>query len=817
MRYLGFVLIVILWVSSCQKKQEVQLPGQYKNYTLLPNGWRLSPVGKHVALGELPLNMVVTRDDKFAITVNSGTGPHSLSLVNLDSMKEVQRVSIPKTWRGLALSKDEKTVFASGANDDCLRVFSFDGDSLHYQDSIALKPKGSKIWISVTGLAYWPKTGEVFVVSKKSNRLYRVDPAAKKVTGSLPMDGECFDVLIHPVKPVAYVSVWGKQQIVAVDLNAFKIIKRIKVAPHPCDMAITKNGAYLFVANANVNSVSVIDTKSGKVVEVLNAALKANMPYGSTPNSVALSDDETKLFIANADNNYVAVFDISKITRAHSLGFIPVGWYPTVVRTLHHKNAILVVNGKGLASMANPLGPKPGVADAKKINKGKDEYIGRLFKGALSYIAIPNSKTLARWTKEVYQNTPFTRKKRKIDTKQSVVPSRHNGKRSKQIKYIFYVIRENRTYDQVFGDMPEGNGDSTLCLFPDSLTPNAHRLAREFVLFDNFYTDAEVSADGHNWSTAAYATDYTEKTWPTYYGGKGGTYDYEGGPHIASPTGGYIWDNVLQHGLTFRSYGEFAWHDKKHPGKYKSNLKRLEPYTPTDYPCFDLSIPDTFRIARFKHDFDSLLAINAVPNLSIIRLPNDHTAGTMKGMPTVTAMIGENDYALGQLVDFLSHSSVWPHSVIFVLEDDAQDGSDHVDAHRSVLLAIGPYIKRHFVDHTMYSTSGVIKTMELILGLKPMTQYDLSATPLLAIFKDQADLTPYNGIRPNVDFHAVNTGDLYGAKRCEQFNLKVEDAIPDLEFSEIIWKAVKGANSPMPAPVHSAFVRVVHTDAEEDD
>ncbi len=811
MRYLIFLLTAVLLIASCQKKQEVQIPGQYKQYTLLPNGWRLTPVGKHVKIGELPLNMVVTNDDKFAITLNSGVGPHSLSLVNLDSMKEIQRVPIPKTWRGLALSPEQKKLFVSGANDDCIRIFSFSGDTLSYQDSIALKKKGSKEKISVTGVAFWPKTGEVFAVSKKSNRLYRISPQKKKVTAVLPMDAECFDLVIHPIKPEAYVSVWGMHEIAVVDLNSFKIRRRIQVGDHPCDMALTKDGNYLFVANANVNSVSVIDTKKGSVIEVLNAALKANMPYGSTPNSVALSNDEKKLFIANADNNYLAVFDVSEIGRAHSLGFIPTGWYPTVVRTLHHQNALLVVNGKGLASMGNPLGPKPGVRDAKKINKGKNEYIGQLFRGVLSYIPMPDDHTLAQWSKLVYKNTPFMQNKR-MNNRQSVVSAIHNGQPSKQIKYIFYVIRENRTYDQVLGDMHEGNGDSTLCLFPDSITPNAHRLAREFVLFDNFYTDAEVSADGHNWSTAAYASDYTEKTWPTYYGGKGGSYDYEGGKEIASPSSGYLWDNVLDHGLTFRSYGEFAWHDKKHPGKFKSNVKRLIPYTPTDYPCFDLSIPDTLRVERFKQDFDSLLAKNAVPNLSIVRLPNDHTAGTKEGMPTVKAMIAENDYALGQFVDFISHSKIWPKSIIFILEDDAQDGSDHVDAHRSVLLAVGPYVKRHFVDHTMYSTSGVIKTMELILGLKPMTQFDLSATPLTAIFSDQPDLTPYRGIRPNVNFHELNTPDLYGAKRCEQFNLNIEDAIPDLEFSEIIWKAVKGADSPMPAPVHSAFVKVQDLD-----
>ncbi len=812
MRYVTLFLTFFLLLSACQKKAPKQVPGKYSQYTLLPNGWRLTPVGRHVEIGELPLNMVVTKNDQFAITVNSGMGPHSLSLIDLDSLKEVQRVPIPKTWRGLALSDDEQTVFVSGANDDCLRIFSFKGDTLSYQDSISLRAKGKKEKVSVTGVAYRKGTNEVLAVSKESNGLYRISLKKHQVTDVLPMDGACFDLLIHPKKPVAFVSVWGKHEVAVVDLQTFTIKSRIPVGDHPCDMAMTKDGKYLFVANANFNSVSVINTEKGKVVEVLNAALKADMPYGSTPNSVALSADEKRLYIANADNNYLAVFDISQIEHARSLGFIPVGWYPTVVRTLHHKNVLLVVDGKGLASMPNPLGPKPGVKNSKQVNQGKDEYIGRLFKGALSYIPVPDEKTLGRWTKWVYQNTPFTREKPNRRYRQTVVPSEHNGRRSTKIRYVFYVIRENRTYDQVLGDMKEGNGDSTLCLFPDSITPNAHRLARTFVLFDNFYTDAEVSADGHNWSTAAYASDYTEKTWPTYYGGKGGSYDYEGSKEIAAPSSGYLWDNVLNHGLTFRSYGEFAWHDPKHPGKYKSNLKRLMPFTPTDYPCFDLSIPDTFRVARFKHDFDSLLARNAVPDLSIIRLPNDHTAGTMENFPTVNAMIAENDYALGQLVDYISHSKIWPQSIIFILEDDAQDGSDHVDAHRSVLLAVGPYVKRHFVDHTMYSTSGVIKTMELILGLKPMTQFDLSANPLLAIFTDQADTSTYQGIRPKVDFKERNTANMYGAQRCKEFNLNVEDAIPDLEFSEIIWKAVKGADSPMPAPVHSAFVRVTDDD-----
>ncbi len=808
MRYLGYFLLIGVLLFSCQKKEPPkQKPGQYKTYTLLPNGWRLTPVGKSISVGELPLNLVVSPDGKFAFTSNSGVGPHSISVIRLDSLKEIQRMPIPKTWRGLALNADGTLLFASGANDDCIRVYSFNGDSLTYRDSIGLKAPDSKEWISVTGLAYLAKTNELLAVSKKSNTLYRVSVDKKRVVATLPMNGECFDIRLHPQKPLAFISVWGKGEIAVVDLDKFTIARSIPVGDHPCDMAINKQGTLLFVANANFNTVSVVDLVQGKTIETLNTALKPNMPYGSTPNSVALSPDEKTLFVANADNNYVAVFDVSEPGESRSLGFIPVGWYPTVVRTLK-PDLLLVVNGKGLASKPNPYGPKPGVKDAKEVNKGKNQYIGSLFKGALSLIHFPNEKTLARWSRQVYRNTPFTNKEKTHSSHQSVVPARHNGQRSSAIKHVFYVIRENRTYDQVFGDVPEGEGDSTLCLFPEKITPNAHKLAKKYVLFDHFYTDAEVSADGHNWSTAAYATDYTEKTWPTYYGRKGGTYDYEGGPKIASPSSGYLWDNVLGNGLSFRTYGEFVWHDRDHPGKFKANLKRLQPFTCTTFPCFDLSIPDTVRVQRFIADFDSLLAHNAVPDLSIIRLPNDHTAGTAPDLPTVPAMVAENDYALGLFIEYLSHTPIWKNSVVFVLEDDAQNGSDHIDAHRSVLLAIGPYVKRHFVDHTMYSTSSVIKTMELILGLKPMTQFDLSATPLLNAFTDQADTSVYTHIRPAVDMAEMNTKDMYGAARCEEFNLAVEDAIPDVEFSEIIWKAVKGKDSPMPPPVHSAFVLV---------
>ncbi len=410
-------------------------------------------------------------------------------------------------------------------------------------------------------------------------------------------------------------------------------------------------------------------------------------------------------------------------------------------------------------------------------------------------------------SRKVYDNTPFI-KKVKEQSNQSIIPKKPDGKGSSQIKHIFYIIRENRTYDEVLGDVAEGNGDSTLTLFGRKVSPNAHKLAETYTLYDNFYTDAEVSADGHNWSTAAYATDYVEKLWPVDYGRRGQKYTFEGGTPAAAPSSGYIWNDVLNHHKTFRDYGEFVAGRKDKNGNYEARDKDLRPYAYNKYPGFNLSFPDVDRAKIWAHDFDSLLAIRKVPQFNLIRLPNDHCSGTRPGRPTPVAYVARNDYALGLIVDKISHSKIWKSSILFVLEDDAQNGPDHVDAHRSVLLVIGPYVKRHFVDHTMYSTSGVLKTMELILGLPPMTQYDLAAHPILHSITDTAYLKSYHAIVPKVDMNKLNTRYSYGAKLSEKLNFSREDAVPDGEYNKIIWKAVKGANAVVPTPVHSAFVSV---------
>lgn len=374
---------------------------------------------------------------------------------------------------------------------------------------------------------------------------------------------------------------------------------------------------------------------------------------------------------------------------------------------------------------------------------------------------------------------------------------------------MFYVVKENRTYDQVLGDMPQGNGDSSLTIFPEKVTPNHHALARQFVLLDNFYVDAEVSADGHNWSMAAYANDYVEKTWPISYGGRGGTYDYEGSRKIAFPRDGFIWDYCQRAGISYRSYGEFT-------ASGKASIKSLEGNICVNFPSYNLDITDVDRIKAFKHDFDSLLSAGKVPQFNTIRIGNDHTYGQRLGKLSPISMVADNDLALGQLVEHISKSPIWKESAIFVLEDDAQNGPDHVDAHRSPAFVISPYTKMGSVNHNMYSTSGILRTMELILGLPPMSQYDAAAVPLFDCFTAKPDLAAFKARPPGVSLTVKNTANNTSSIRSGTWDFSREDRAPDLDLNEVVWKSVKGETSIMPAPRRSAFVKL-EMKAEEDE
>jgi len=810
--FVNLLIICLLLLSNKAVSQTVPNNND-PSKVLLPNGWSLSPAGRSMQLGDLPLNIQISPSQRLMAVTNNGQSKHSIQLIDPKAEKLLYEQPIAKAWYGLKFSADEKKLYASGANDNIILIYPIVNRKLAKADTLVLGKSWPTERIGPTGLEVDDAKKRLYTVTKENNSLYVFDLGTKKLLHKVNLGSEAYDCLLSPDKSKLYISLWGSDKLAVYDTKTNRITSEIFTENHPNEIIQNRNGRYLFVANANDNSVSVIDTKVGKVIEVISTALYPTRLTGSTTNGLALSEDEKILYVANADNNCLAVFNVSIPGKSSSKGFIPTGWYPTNVRVAGKK--IFVSNGKGFNSMANPFGPQPvkktdnsgvhtGITEQKEV-----QYIGGLFKGTLSIIDQPGDSKLESFSKQVYANTPYNKQTETLSKglKDNPVPNIQGGK--SPIKYVFYVIKENRTYDQVFGDIKEGNGDPKLCIFPEKVTPNHHALAKEFVLLDNFYVDAEVSADGHNWSMAAYATDYTEKTWPTSYGSRGGTYDYEGSRKIAYPRDGYIWDYCKRAGISYRSYGQFTTKDGATTESLIGNIA-------TKFPPYNLDIKDIDRITAFKSDFDSLLAINAVAKFNTIRIGNDHTSGQRIGKLSPTAQVADNDLALGLLVEHISNSSIWKESAIFVLEDDAQNGPDHVDAHRSPAFVISPYTKRSSVNSTMYSTSGMLRTIELILGLPPMSQYDAAAVPMSDCFTIIPDLRPYQVKPSNVDLEQRNTAWNKSAERSQEWNFAREDAAPDLDLNEVVWKSVKGEDSVMPAPRRSAFLKLEQKKGDDD-
>ena len=799
-----FATFLSLWFAiGCGQPSMIVLPGARQDGTvLLPNGWTLAPAGRHLPVGELPLNMAVSPDEKFILVLNNGTRVHDISVIETGSWQIVRTIPLRKSWLGFKLITEGRELLVSGGNDNRIYLFSFDKGEAMLKDSIVIGapwPK-EKIWIA--GLDVDRGGRYVVAGGKENDSLYIIDLRTRRVIRRLPLGATPYTCLASRTHDSVYVSLWGGRSIAILDTRTLEIRGTIPVGDHPCDMVESPDGTRLFVANANQNTVSVVDLGTGRVVETLTTALFPDALPGSTPNALAIDPAGTRLFVANADNNYLGVFDIAEAGRCRSLGFIPTGWYPTSVRVLGRSSSIVVASGKGLGSAANPDGPnhqKPSTTE---------QYIGSMFKGSVSILAIPDARQMEQYTSRVYACSPYARKRNEKDSRVTGNPVPAGPGESSPVKHVFYIIKENRTYDQVFGDMPQGNGDPRLCLFPDSVTPNHHALVRQFVLFDNFYADAEVSADGHNWSMGAYATDYVEKTWPTMYGGRGGEYEYEGGYPIAYPPGGYLWDNCNRNGVSFRSYGEFAneggWPDRLTEAAIDGLVGHLAPR----YPGWDMKYSDVQRAKDWQREFDEYERSGGLPHFQIIKLPNDHTEGTRRGSLTPRAYVAQNDLALGMIVERISRSRYWKESAIFVVEDDAQNGPDHVDAHRTVALVISPFTEHGFTDSELYSTSSMVRTMELILGLPPMSQFDAAATPMHRAFSAVCDTTPYICRPALVNLDETNITGAYGQEESERMNFRRADAIPDVELSEIVWRSVKGAGTPMPAPVRSAFVRV---------
>jgi len=584
----------------------------------LVNGWKLSPAGTSFPLGDLPLNLAVSKTSKYMAVTNNGQGVQSIELIDLKTEKIVDSVAVGKSWYGLKFSADEKYLYASGGHDNWILKYEIKNNKLVVADSIKLAaPWPEKVGPS--GIEIDEARQQLYVVTRENKAFYVIDLKTNKTINKYDLAAEAYDCKINPNGKELYISCWGCDKVLVFDLEKNNWGSQIPVGDNPNEMMVTAAGNYLYVCNANDNTVSVINLKTKAVIETLDAALFPNSPSGSTTNSIALDAKNKRLYIANADNNCLAVFDVSVPGQSVAKGFIPVGWYPTSVRLV--KNKLWVSNGKGFTPKANPFGPSPLRKREEVIHhggitkEGSDvEYIGSLFTGTMSVIPVPTQSVLDVYSKAVYRNAAYSVEKTKNADKMATgFPIPVKAGQKSPIKYVFYVIKENRTYDQVLADVKGGNGDTSLLLFGRKNTPNQHAIVENFVLLDNFFVDAEVSADGHNWSMGAYANDYLEKTWPTSYGGRGGTYGGEGEREIANNKNGFIWNNCARNGITYRTYGEFMMGSRP-------TIKILENHNCPTYPTYNLAITDTARFGIWKKDFDSLLAINQVPQFNTVRL-----------------------------------------------------------------------------------------------------------------------------------------------------------------------------------------------------
>lgn len=838
-RLIAISLVASLALSALSAAEPVAWPGRAADGSmLLPNHWSLRPAGASLELGDFPVNLAVTPDGKFAIVLHCGYGQHELVVVDLAAKQIASRAAVDEAFYGLVISRDGRKVYCSGASGEVVYGFNFAKGKLSHRQTFPLRDateRGVPAGVAVdeagkTLFAVNLWGGNVSRVNLGDNLVRAVALGTNQMTASQALEApeQDFDTaaatkrakaaklatsaaanfpyacVVDSKRQRLYVSQWAQANVAVVDLQTDTVLERWATGEHPSELVLRRDGKFLFVANANDNTVTVLDTASGRAVETIWATLFPQSPRGATPNSLALSPDQETLYVANANINAVGVFDVATPGKSRSLGFIPTGWYPTCVRVTPDGKRLLITNGKGEAAKANPRGPQP------VRGKSTEEYIAKLLRGSLSIVELPPAKAapqqLAAWTAEVLKCTPL-RPDAAVSAQRpegNPIPSRVGD--ASPITHCIYIIKENRTYDQVFGDLPEGNGDPNLCLFPERVTPNHHKLVREFVLLDNFYAESEVSADGHEWSMAAYATDFVEKTWPLNYGHKKSKFPYpsEGVFPVAAPASGYLWDRAREAGVSYRSYGEFVQNAAKTNAPATSHLKTLQGHFDPWFRSFDLGYPDARRAARFISELKRFEDAGEMPRLQIVRLPNDHTHGVTKGTLTPTAYVADNDAALGAVVEAVSRSKFWPHTAIFVVEDDAQNGSDHVDAHRTVALCISPYSRQRGTDSTMYSTSSMLRTMELILGLQPMTQFDAAATPMFNSFGPQLDATPYQAQAANVDLTTTNSLAAWGAHI--KFNFAKEDAADDLLLNEVIWRSVKGAHHPMPAPTRAGFV-----------
>ncbi len=863
----GTAYLVSREQHTAQARQTAPSPGHITaETTRLVTGKTITPDGDHVAAGSFPVQMATTPDGKWALV--STLGARSvLSVFRTSDGKMASQLAfegrtntVPaKTqslYYGLAFgatgADGSVTVYASRGAEERVSVLTLaaDGTLTDTNKPLAYAPPSAAAEVTApltpAGLALSPDAKTLYVANSwadPKNDMVGIVRAVSTDAGTatdITVPGYPYAVALSTKGPTAgkklYVTSEQRACVSVIDTDTKKETKRIATGANPLALAFNKAQTALYVANAGSDTVSIVDTATDRVTGsvLLRPAVNRNLP-GATPTALCLSPDEKTLYVTLADMNAVAVVDVTSKTVK---GYIPTGWYPTGVALANKGASLLVSCAKGVVAR-NPNGkPKPGVT-------ARPQYIQNIIEGTVSVVVIPDVQTLKARTAQVLANN------------QAPLLARREPFKNPGIEHVIYIIKENRTYDQVLGDLPQGNGDPSLVLFGREVTPNLHALAERFVLLDNFYCCAEVSGDGWNWSTAGMANEYVARNVPYGYTGKTRPYDYEGTnnsvavdkkgiPDVARPAGGYLWDNALAKKVTIRNYGFFMDDDEapretaeegSEGARAVADQKALANVTNNDFAPFNTSFPDgeaflkrgvapaprqikaygsrkdPSRFTTWKRDFDGFVQTGKMPRFQMLRLGRDHTAGTSAGQSSPRAMVADNDYAVGQVVEAVSKSKFWAKTAIFIVEDDAQNGYDHVDAHRSIAFVISPFIRKATKDSRFYNTDSVLRTIENILGLPPMNQYDAIA-PSLAVFTAQAENNaPYDPILPaRAIIGEVNGRTAYRSRDSARLlNPLKEESAPDEELNDILWHAVKG-NVPNPPKRYGILGKVKDED-----
>ena len=857
------------------------------NRTVLPVNQVVTPLGRQVELPGLRPQVLAFSPDGKLLVVSGKTS----ELVVLDPVTGAirQRVTLPDekvnepppdvvspnilkpdkegqvSFTGLVFSTDGRRIFLSNVNGS-LKVFTVAADgTVAPSHSLPLPPANAprRKQEIPAGLALSADGTKLYVCGNLSNTLLELEAATGKVLRTFDVGVAPYGVVL--VGDKAYISNWGGRRpessdltgpagrgtevrvdpvrfiasegsVSVIGLKTGKAMTEILTALHASALAVSPDRRYVVCANAGSDNLSVIDTRTDKVVETIWVKAKPSDLFGASPNALAFDLRGKTLYVANGTQNAIAVIGFDPGERESKLtGLIPVGWFPGALAFDAARGTLAVANIKGHAAEK-----KRGKED------GKTGFNSHQYWGSVSLVPVPKKRDLPKLSETVMRNL---RREAVVASKlppRAGQPARPVPERIGEpsvFKHVVYIIKENRTYDQVLGDMKEGNGDASLCIFGEKFTPNQHKLSRNFVLLDNTYCSAILSADGHQWSTTAFATDYMEKSFAgfprSYPDGMG---EDENDALAYSPAG-FLWDNALAHGKTLRDYGEFAapavkWRDPKRKGepKFMDSYRQwkgesddvvfksypmvasLKPHMPTGYVGWAMNVPDQFRADFFIRELKEFEAKGEWPNLILICLPNDHTSGTGKGSPTPASHVADNDLAFGRIVEAISHSKFWPETAIFGIEDDPQAGWDHVSGYRTTAYCISPYTKRGAVVGTQYNTTSLILTMEQVLGLPPMNQFDASATPMSDCFTDKPDLTPFTAVASNVALDQLNPAPQAindpvlrrDAEVSAKLNFREVDKAPEDVLNRILWRAMKGSGKPYPE-------WAVTKDADDDD